>query len=537
MQFIQTSLASAATVYSFIGPQSSHLLASGGCAVLIDCHDPLLHQKIADAGLPLPTQILHTHIQPEHCREGFSFGDTPIHVHAPDALLAFHPGAVMARAKMQKADLNAWPSLLGKEPFGIGGCQMDFPPAEKLPMGHSFEIGAVFSCGNVTLEVIGLPFHKEHAVGFVVRDSDKTICAIFSGDLFHDGPFLVDAFSLAANYGQTRLNDFPVLASRLLEFGNVPFFPASGPPIREAAGQIKSLAEKIERLSNIKAPALPAPIAGQQPLRRAGRFREIEKGVFNLVNFGNVIVFISDDGSGLLVDPGPCDYENPDRETDFLDDLHALETEAGLRQIDLVLLTHFHGDHIDMLLLVRARYRHCKVATWSMVADVVKHPDRFSYSCLLPWYNVGVDSMKVDIRADLHSTLDWQGRQIRVIHLPGHAYVHCGFLFSFNGRNIAVTGDTVQGYGQPDEGQLIITNRAAPVSGEGPLDAYRELARHRIDLNLGGHGSWFYETAPVYAASISLIERRYAALAEIFRPGMLRKAFIPAWIDGDGRSN
>lgn len=531
-----TRLAPGVSVHTFGNALVSHLLVGKDRAVLIDCHDPSLPRAIREAGLPRPEAILHTHIQPQHCREGRNFGDAEIFVHAPDAALAFAPEQVREAVADQKANLATWMADLGSEPYGIAGCQMEYPPDEGLPAGRLFRAGETIPFGEITIEVIPLPFHGKNAVGFVVRTSGSGPLAIFCGDFLRDGPFLVDAYSLAFNYADTRLPDFPGLAEELLKHGHVPLFPSTGSPIFDGKRQLDILQQRIGTLLAIPVDPPGANPEARQEIRRIGRFREIERGIFNMTTVGNAIVLLADDGHALMVDPGPCDYENPERTRDFLADIQALEEQAGLRHVDMVLITHFHGDHIDMVQEIREKYPDCQVATWTEVADVMENPGRFPYACRLPWYDIGRDRVSADLKVGLGDTLAWKERLIRVIHLPGHALRHCGFLISLNNHRIALTGDTVQGNGETDSGQLVISNHAAPVPGEGSLSAYQELARHPVDLNIGGHGSFFRNCPGVYHRSIARIQSVYSALAGLFPPGTLREAFVPPWMESSAVS-
>jgi len=522
---LRTSLDASTDVWTFPGErEATHLLVRGSDAILIDCHRADFAGEWAGR-LPAPALVLHTHVAPEHCREGASFPAARILVHEPDAVLAFEPEVVARTLREQTADLDQWGTIFGLEPFGIAGCQTAFPPSTPLPRGGTFRVGETIRAGALALEVIDLAFHGRHAVGFVVRGGAGEPLGVFTGDLLLKGAYLVDAVSCMENYVHDRYARLPALLERLSGLG--PVFPATGLPIvepQEVAWTLQTLAERMRRFL---ATRVPAPSQPRHRVRReVGRFREAMPGVFHLEQGGNVIVLIDAAGNGLLVDPGPCDYDNPERERDFLRDLQALETGAGLRRVELVLITHYHGDHVDMTHLVRQRYPGCRVATWGVVADVLEEPAAYPCSAKLPWYGLGLERVPVDIRLPLGCGFQWQGHAIEVIHLPGHAYAHCGFLMSFGGRSLAITGDTVQISTAPDTLNLVITNHAAPTDAEGNAGAYRQLAARHVDLNLGGHGSWFEDCGRLYRESLARIEHAQSVLAELFEPGRMREAYL-----------
>jgi glyoxylase-like metal-dependent hydrolase (beta-lactamase superfamily II) len=531
----RTDLPGGVSVWTFADQHSSHLLVSKNESVLIDCHDPGLREEIEGLGLPVPGLILHTHIQPGHCREGGVFSHARIRVHKEEEVLAFDPARVCRMVANQSADLARWPVDFGREPFGVAGCQTEFPPEVPLlsegVTGGGFEVGEFFRCGAVELRVIDLAFHGRHAVGFVISDSERGALGIFIGDLFRRGPFLVDASSLVENYVASRLPRLPALLDQLQEYGDLPLFPAAGLPIKNGTHEITILKARVQEYLDAQqvSPAVP-PRPEPKEIGKPGRLREIAKGIYNMGNAGNTIALIDKEGHALMVDPGPCDFENEQRDRDFIADLATLESAAGLKTVDYILITHFHGDHIDRVHRVRERYPECKVATWAAVAEVMEFPERFNYSARLPWYGLEVKSVPVDIKLGIGESLEWRGHSIQVVHLPGHALVHCGFVLSFNGERLAITGDSIQGNGEADSLNPSITNHSAPNESEGLLGAYRQLARIKVDLNLGGHGSWFRDCARVYEESIIQIATQQAALERLFMPGSVRDAFVSEWI-------
>ena len=60
-------------IHTLTDEQSSHLVVADGRSVLIDCHSPRVKDWIRRQQLPMPELILHTHVQPEHCREAATF--------------------------------------------------------------------------------------------------------------------------------------------------------------------------------------------------------------------------------------------------------------------------------------------------------------------------------------------------------------------------------------------------------------------------------------------------------------------------------
>ena len=92
-----------------------------------------------------------------------------------------------------------------------------------------------------------------------------------------------------------------------------------------------------------------------------------------------------------------------------------------------------------MVPVLRERDPDCRVATLDLVAQVIRAPRNYPYAALLPWYNLGLEQVPVDIVLRERSVFDWHGVAIKTIHLPGHCYCHAGFLLTFNGLRLAIT--------------------------------------------------------------------------------------------------
>jgi glyoxylase-like metal-dependent hydrolase (beta-lactamase superfamily II) len=380
---------------------------------------------------------------------------------------------------------------------------------------------------GLSLRAVALPGHGSNSLGFLVRDGETPL-GLFSGDLICDPGVLVNMYDLEKSYGATRLFALPAVLRGAAELGAGWFFPATGPPLADGPGRARELAARIEafqeacRWESGDFEPVPRP----EP-NKIGRYAELAPGVYQITNFGNCVVLIDEAGHGLFVDPGPCDFEDPQekRVADFHADLDRLEREAGLRAIDAVLITHFHGDHIDMVPEVRRRYPQCRVAAWDLVARVLQAPWDYPYACLLPWYNLGLEQILVDEVISGQTPWNWRGHTVRACHLPGHCYVHAGYLLTFRGTRLAITGDALQSRGEAGGMNHIMANHSVPDAREGVLKTYRVLERETVDLNVGGHSSWARGCAELYRESRRRVEHALDWLTPLVPDGDLPRAF------------
>jgi glyoxylase-like metal-dependent hydrolase (beta-lactamase superfamily II) len=513
-------------VVSFVTDSaSSHLVVLGRDSVLIDCHDAGLSGIIAAQGLPSPRLIMHTHVQPEHCRESDAFAGAVIAVRDTLRDLAEDSPAYRAACRTIWDKPQEWMDTLGREAYGIGGAVTQFPPSPALRVGQTFRPGDVIRLADAELEVIDLPGHGQDAAGFVLRRGGRAL-ALFSGDLLRHPASLVNMYDLEYAYGPTRLPQLPDLLERVAGL-NVPLLlPSTGPALERGPEALRQLACKIRDYHAAlqwKPPGdRPAPTHDYPTL---GRYLKLHEGIYQINNYGNCIVLIDEQGRGLFVDPGPCDFESPRRIEDFHRDLDLLHERAGLRTVEVALITHFHGDHYDLVPQLKRRYAGCRTVAWEPLARVIEEPERFPYPCKLPWYNLGLGAMPVDVKLHRSTTWRWNDIAITTLHLPGHCFVHAGYMLTFRGLRLAITGDTIQTRGESESLNYIIVNHSVPDSREGCLAAYEAVLRHEVDLNLGGHSSHFTDCRRLYEASLARMRHAQAALRTLLHDGDLTRAF------------
>lgn len=497
---------------------------------MINAIEGLSPGDIEDAGYPLPSEIWHTQVDDNLAAEGNTFGGTPIRLPERFAEVAAGSEAYWRDARGTWERPERWMDELGRQAYGIAGSVLLRPPTKPIARPVTFQSGDTLTWQALQFEVWDFSVRNFYAVGFALRLKEKII-ALFSGDLVHGDGNLPDAHGFEANYSAPPWERISATLKAAASRDPHWLFPSQGNPSAEAAPRLNQLAERIDALL---LPGAQGTLAPDPQTTLLGRYHDHGDSIYQMaVNYGNVILLINGEGSGLLIDPGPCDFENPRRTEDFVADLELFESEAGLKKIDLVLVTHFHGDHFDLWPVVKDRYPSCRLAAWVPVADVLRNPEDYPYACLLSWYGLGWMSCSADIETTRQAPLDWWGVPIHTVYLPGHCFVHAGYWLDWKGRRILFSGDSIQTRGAVDDLQLLMSNHSVPGTQEGHSTAYRNVLPLGIDLNLGGHGSHFENCTAIYQASTGRIEETTALLLGLFgdrRPEeiFVREALRPA---------
>lgn len=125
---------------------------------------------------------------------------------------------------------------------------------------------------------------------------------------------------------------------------------------------------------------------------------------------------IRTDGCTVVVDPGLPPEEM----------VRVLDRRAGLApgSVDMVFLTHFHGDH-------RAGLAAFPDADWLMAPSEIEHGKR----------QLAADSPDRELLERLRPAVAELIPGITVIETPGHSAGHASLLFEDEGKRIAVAGD------------------------------------------------------------------------------------------------
>ncbi|MFZ4397996.1 MAG: MBL fold metallo-hydrolase, partial [Kiritimatiellia bacterium] len=101
-----------------------------------------------------------------------------------------------------------WMQTLGREKYGVAGCVTVFPPEISLTLAGTFREGDRIAWQDLILEVIPLPGHSRHQVGFGLEMDGKPL-VIFTGDILCHPAKLVNLYDLEVNYGGTALATQP----------------------------------------------------------------------------------------------------------------------------------------------------------------------------------------------------------------------------------------------------------------------------------------------------------------------------------------
>jgi glyoxylase-like metal-dependent hydrolase (beta-lactamase superfamily II) len=199
-------------------------------------------------------------------------------------------------------------------------------------------------------------------------------------------------------------------------------------------------------------------------------------------SMANSYVLLSESGKALFIDFGydfmtgfTAGYDRASRRP-WLYTLPALKAQFGVSQVDVVLPTHFHDDHVAGFNLLR-QVEGTKVWAADLFSDILEHPRDYDLPCL--WY----DPIPVDKAFAVDTPFEWEEYTFTFHPLPGHTAYAVAIAFEVDGQRVLATGDQYQ----DDTGlklNYVYPNR---FHGDDYVQSAALYARLKPDLILTGH--------------------------------------------------
>lgn len=377
-----------------------------------------------------------------------------------------------------------------------------FTLLESIPIAGTLLDYDVVTFGKTEFTVIPTPGHTTGSVSLLATiDGQRTA---FTGDLI-SAPGKV--WSLAATQWTYNGGEgLPMSVLSLLDLQRrapARLLPSHGDPMLNPLDAIDQTIEKLGELMFLR--------------RQNPRLRDLEARPYepitphlleNRTSVAKSYVLKSDSGKALIFDFGydfvtgfAGGYDRASQRP-WLYTLSALKSQFGVSQIDVVVPTHYHDDHVSGINLLR-RVEHTKVWAAETFAEILEQPARYNLPCL--WY----DPIPVDRQLPLTTPIQWEEFTFTLFPLPGHTLYAVGILLEVDGKRVLLAGDQYQS-GKGDEYNYVYQNRYRIGDYEASASLYREL---NPDVILTGH----WDPLWVQPGYLDTLDERGAALDRMHR--------------------
>lgn len=432
-------------------------------AVLIDFGAGAILPALAEIGVTSISAILMTH---HHRDQGQGLSSAaarniPIYVPHTEQDL-FHSVDHHWRARNVDNDYN-----MRQDRFSL---------LEPVPVAGTLRDYQTVTVGGLTVEVIPTPGHTTGSISLRLTIDGQTL--IFCGDLIAGEGKI---WSLAAtqwtyNGAEGVAASIPSLIA-LKKHAPDQLLPSHGVIMTDPNTAIDRTVSHLWELLQARRQNPRLFKFMQEPYRQLSPHL-----LFNQTIMSNAYVVLSDSGKALLIDYGydfitgvPDGVDRASRRP-WLYTLDTLKEQFGVTEIDVVLLTHFHDDHVAGVNLLRDTLG---VECWAAenFSDILQHPHNYDLPCL--WY----DPIPVDRTLPLEQAIEWEEYTFTLYELGGHTRYAVAISFEIDGQRVLASGDQYAG-GTGDEYNYVYKNDYAIGDYIASAELYRRI---KPDLIITGH--------------------------------------------------
>lgn len=478
MKFTQV----AKDIYLFPDICNVYVIKSGELGLLIDLGTGDVLDHLKEIGINKIEWVLFTHHHREQTQGYPRLKNTGAKVAVPEVEKALFETPLNFR-KMAPALSDA---------FTVHGASYVRPAITPIKADITFAKMDDFTWQGIELWCIETAGNSPGSLSYITKKEGEWIA--FTGDLMLQGSKLHTWFDTEWDYGFSK--GIYALYNSLGQLEGYPLkkmLPSHGPIIENPLPQLQALRNTLREFNKLYLRGWEVSTfagADQDRVSQPTTVPHVWQVTKHLFKFRgpefwpNFHMILADNGHALIVDCGLFKKE-------FLDKSIALMKERlGLKQIDVVLVTHMHGDHC--LEAPHLRDMHgAKIWTMNRVVAPVSRPLHFDYCAQVNTYGKGIDSIAFDKVFQEGDTFTWEGFKLTVDWMPGQTEFALCLHGIIDGKKVAFTGDNIFGSSSDpsQNGHEAVVARNSCILEEGYIYAAKYLKKLQPDLLLGGH-SW-----------------------------------------------
>ena len=478
MKFTQV----AKDIYLFPDICNVYVIKSGELGLLIDLGTGDVLDHLKEIGINKIEWVLFTHHHREQTQGYPRLKNTGAKVAVPEVEKALFETPLNFR-KMA-------PTL--SDAFTVHGASYVRPGITPIKTDKTFAKMDDFTWQGIELWCIETAGNSPGSLSYITKKEEEWIA--FTGDLMLQGSKLHTWFDTEWDYGFSK--GIYALYNSLGQLEGYPLkkmLPSHGPIIENPLPQLQALRNTLREFNKLYLRGWEVSTfagADQDRVSQPTTVPHVWQVTKHLFKFRgpefwpNFHMILADNGHALIVDCGLFKKE-------FLDKSIALMKERlGLKQIDVVLVTHMHGDHC--LEAPHLRDMHgAKIWTLNRLVAPVSRPLHFDYCAQVNTYGKGIDSIAFDKVFQEGDTFTWEGFKLTVDWMPGQTEFALCLHGIIDGKKVAFTGDNIFGSSSDpsQNGHEAVVARNSCILEEGYIYAAKYLKKLQPDLLLGGH-SW-----------------------------------------------
>ncbi|MER8505028.1 MBL fold metallo-hydrolase [Mesorhizobium sp. M1142] len=401
-----------------------------------------------------------------------------------------------------------------------------FSLGENVPVDAVLEDYGTFSWKQYTFRILPAKGHTFGMVGLITEVDGIKIA--FTGDLMTNGGNLYQLHAMEYGYGDLLGIEFTMQSILALKKERVAYaYPSHGSPISNVEADIEKLESKLEKLANIGrlfTSGRNSSYSDPETLRES-RLQRISEhllwaGPYTCSNF---YIILSGSGHAMLIDYGLAsdghlhvgsDHSGMQAQRFVEHHLDQLREDYGVREIELVVPTHIHDDHVCGIPYLQRRFG---TQCWALdrVAEVIADPAAWASTPCCFHKPIEVQRVLRDGQA-----FHWRGFDFEVHFAPGQTEYHAIVFGIIDGTRIIFGGDNLFLFNPKSEGidrEIVVQTTVMRNSFQ--LQMHRRCATLiqaiKPDLVCPGHGELFGMDQSRIEEYKNYIERKEMAFRDI----------------------
>ncbi len=421
-------------LFRFTDSCNAYVVRDGDAALVIDPGSGAVADRLAEIGIERVEWVLHTHHHRDQCWGTGRLAAAGAAVAVPE-----YERHLFDRVELFWQSRRVFDNYDDRNTF--------FTLGESVAVDALLEDYEEFAWRGYRFFVLPAKGHTYGSSALVSEIDGRRVA--FTGDLIAAGGTLYQLHAMEYMYSGLEGLVFTLQSIQALGRQNVALaLPSHGESIVDVAGDIERLEGRIMDCVQL---GRGMRIAGIWNVPEIGYLPKLELYAISphLLWGGdstcsNFYVLLSESGKALFVDYGTANLAHLHLHADHegLETLrfveHRLDTlreDHGVTQIDLVIPTHIHDDHVCGIPYLQ-RFHDTKCWALDVVADVIENPAAWaSTPCVYP------KPIRVDRRLRDGERFIWEEYELEIHHAPGQTEFHSVIATVVDGRKVAFTGD------------------------------------------------------------------------------------------------
>jgi glyoxylase-like metal-dependent hydrolase (beta-lactamase superfamily II) len=472
-------------LYVWTDTTNVYVIREGASALLVNLGDGSVLDHLGDLGVKQVDWVLFT----DHHREqvqGFpklKGWNAKLGAPAAERELFEQP------AKFRKMNVRL------NDAFTIHGTSYVRPSIHPIPIDRAFARMDTLDWKGREIWCIDTRGNSPGGMSYLMKRSGRWLA--FTGDLMVDGARMNHWFDSEWDYGfAAGIYALCNSAGQLEGYDPAWLLPSHGPAIQGGALQLAWYQSKLRALEKLFVRGYDAHTfsgSRQDPLSHptaVPNFWQISPHLYKFRGpnfYPNFCLVLADSGHGLAIDCGLFDEK-------FLDQsIELMKVRLGLKQIDVMIPTHMHGDHFLQGPQLRNRWG-AKLWAIDRMGPPCEHPEWFDYSAPIQAYGQvfegkPIESVTFDRLLKDGESFQWEGFTFTVDWMPGQTEFALAVRGMIDGQKVVFTGDNI--FGDPADprhsGHECVNAHNSAVFEEGYIYGAEYLCRIQPDLIMGGH--------------------------------------------------